>query len=448
VARLLSPEDYGLLGMATIYLGFVTNLTEFGIGTTVVTLRDLRREQLAQLNTVAMLLGVAGVLVSLGMSGVLARFFDAPQLRWVVIVMSATFIITSLATVPTALLQRDLQFKTLALIEGAKTVLTALSMVVLAWLGFRYWTLVIGALLGVALSTGLTLRCRRSPFARPRLASIREALDFSQHIITGRLAWYWFTNADFLIAGKLLGKAPLGAYSFGWNLSRMIPSKVTDLVGRVTPGFYSAIQDDPAELRRNLLNLTSGIALITFPATFGLALVADDFVRFALGDKWEAAIGPLRLLAIYAGLQSIFPIVTQVLIVTGNQRFNKWTSVAAGIVLPIGFIAGAYWGGGTGIAAAWLLYPLVWTPVLWRVSRTISLPIRSYLASLWPAVSGALLMAVAVLATARSLPPEVPSGPALFLQIAAGAAGYVLVLTTLHRERLRSFQQTLSRLRK
>lgn len=192
--------------MATVYLGFVTNLTEFGIGTTVVTLRDLRREQLAQLNTVAMMLGVAGVLVSFGMSGVLARFFDAPQLRWVVVAMSATFIIASFATVPAALLQRDLKFKTLALIEGAKAVSTALSMVVLAWLGFRYWTLVIGALLGVTISTALTLGCQCSPFARPRFAALRKALDFSQHIITGRLAWYWYNNADFLSRVRCWGR--------------------------------------------------------------------------------------------------------------------------------------------------------------------------------------------------------------------------------------------------
>src|SRR4029079_13488781 len=102
VARLLSPEDYGLVGMAAVYLGLLTMLSEAGLGTTIIAMRDLRGKQLAQLHSIASLMGIAGFLVSCVVAGPLAAFFTAPLLQGVVIALSANFVIISLRTVPRA----------------------------------------------------------------------------------------------------------------------------------------------------------------------------------------------------------------------------------------------------------------------------------------------------------------------------------------------------------
>ncbi len=117
VARLLSPEDYGLVGMATVYLGLVTMLSEFGIGAAVVRLRTLTHDQIAQINTLSVAFGLSAFALSWIAAGPLAAFFDAPQLQGVVLAMSATFIITSFRTVPYLLLRRDLTFKRLAFVD-------------------------------------------------------------------------------------------------------------------------------------------------------------------------------------------------------------------------------------------------------------------------------------------------------------------------------------------
>ena len=103
----------------------------------------------------------------------------------------------------------------------------------------------------------------------------------------------------------MLGKAALGAYSFGWTMANVPIEKVTSMVVRVTPSVLAAAQDDHPALRRYLLRITEAIAVITFPASVGLALVAEPFVLAALGDAWRAAILPLQLLAIYSGVRSI-----------------------------------------------------------------------------------------------------------------------------------------------
>src|SRR5207247_4133588 len=103
VARLLTPEDYGLVGMAWVYLGVITLLSEFGLGTTVVTLRDLGESEVAQLNGLSLLIGVGSFVISCGAAIPLGRFFHAPQLPAVVVALSVAFVITAVQPVPFAL---------------------------------------------------------------------------------------------------------------------------------------------------------------------------------------------------------------------------------------------------------------------------------------------------------------------------------------------------------
>src|SRR5439155_593304 len=116
------------------------------------------------------------------------------------------------------------------------------------------------------------------------------------------LGWYVSANTDFLVAGRILGKTALGFYNVAWTLASVPVDKVAALVGQVTPAFFSAVQTDRPAMRRYLLRITEGIALITFPVSLGLVLVARDFVLVVLGSKWEGTIAPLRLLAAYATL--------------------------------------------------------------------------------------------------------------------------------------------------
>src|SRR4051794_18182302 len=141
VARLLTPDDYGLVGMATVYLGLVTMISEFGVGTTVLTLRELPESEVAQLNGFSILLGLFGFALSCLAAVPVGLFFKSPRLPMVIVAMSTTFIITSFQSVPAALLQRDLKFKLMSLIDGTKTFILAVATVLFAWGGLRYWTL-------------------------------------------------------------------------------------------------------------------------------------------------------------------------------------------------------------------------------------------------------------------------------------------------------------------
>ena len=480
IARLLTPYDYGIVAMAGVYIGLLDLITEFGIGRSIVMLSDLSENQIAQINALSVFLGMAGFLISCLVALPLGWFFDAPALPSVVAVMSLGFIINSFQTVPSALLQKEHRFKALSVIGAIRGVTQSTAVVVFAWLGFRYWSLVLGTLLGSALSAGLTLLVRRHGLARPRFSSLTHAARFSWQVLVSSLSWYAYSNADFAIAGRVLGQAALGSYTLAWTLAYAPLEKVTTLIGSVTPAFYSAVKEDHSALRRYLLRPIEVIALVLFPTMLGLSLVARDAVLAMLGEKWEASIPALQLLALYACARSIMPLFPQVLMAVGEAGFVMWNGILSMIVLPAAFFFGSQWGI-TGVAAAWVVaYPVNAVPLYWRVHQKVGLTHKEFFRALLPAINGVFFMFLAVvisksildgyfLSTAQLFVQACPwgapylprisqmlqwlldghfgHGVRLIVQVACGAVAYILVLWIFHCERLLAFRRNLAKVR-
>lgn len=439
VARLLSPSDYGLVGLAALYLGIVTLLTEFGIGTTVVAMRGLSKAELAQINTLAMMFGVLSFVVSCLAAPFLSSYFDAPELSAVVIAMATIFLITGARVVPRAMLQREMRFRDLAINDGIQAFLLAAGSVLFAALGFRYWTLVLASILGAAYSCVGVLRLMRVPFQWPSWKALAPAVRFSKHTIVGRLAWYVYSNADFFIAGKLLGKEALGAYRFGWDLANTPGEKLTSLVGGVTPSILSAAQNDPPALRRLTLRVTEALALVTLPATIGLALVAGNLVPLALGEKWIEMVAPLQILGVAAALRSMTPILSQILTVTGKNQETMRVNLVGALVMPVAFLIGSRWGT-SGIALAWLAaYPLVLAfPMAYLALRAIGLSAGAYLRAIRAPLIGIGVMCAAIWGIRLLYPSDLGRAIALALDILVGALAYGGAVLAFHRDRIRS----------
>jgi O-antigen/teichoic acid export membrane protein len=447
VARVLAPADFGLVGMAAVYLGLAQKFSEFGFGTAIITIRDLTKEQIRQLNSFAVLSGIVGFAVSCLVAIPLGWFFRAPRLPAVVVAMSLAFFLSGFQTVPSSLLQKRLKFRSLSIIETITAVGQSVGTLVLALSGFGYWALVAGSLFGVFVSTGLTVAVCPSGFARPRYQSIQRAVKFSWEVLLARLAWNFYSDADFLVAGRVLGASALGAYTFAWNLATMPIEKVSTLVGRVTPAFFSAVQDEDASLRRYLRTLTESLALVTVPATLGLALTAKEFVLLALGDKWTGAIAPTELLACYASFRSLTTLLPQVLTAVHDTRFVMRNSMMAVLLLPAAFFVGSRWGT-VGIAWAWIIvYPLIALPLYQRAFRRIEMPVREYIGAVRPALDGSLMMVVVVIGVKYCMPSSWPLYVRFGLEVLSGAATYAVVLVTFYQARLNAFANMFRRLR-
>lgn len=447
VARLLTPSDYGLVGMAGIYLALASLVSQAGISDAIVALRDLTSRQIAELNTVAMLMGVGLFGLSCAVAHPLARFFSAPPLRAVLIIASTTYLINGMQVVPRALLQKELRFKLLAGIETVRALLQIITTLVLAWLGFGYWSLVNATLAGTALAAGLTLCWRRHQFAIPNLPQLRRELQFSGNMIVSSIGSYAYSNADFLVAGRLLGQAPLGDYTVAWTISSSPIEKIGNLVTNVTPAFFSAIQKDKAELRRYVLRLTETLAYVTVPASMGIALTADYVVPVLLGPKWTGVIGPLRLLGILMAFRSITTLLPKLLTAIGETSFVMWTTILSAIILPVAFLVGSRWGT-NGIAAAWIVaYPPIMAPLYYRMFQRIEMKAREYVSSIMPALSATMVMCC-VLLLARWMFASTSRLPLrLAVLVLLGALAYLGALFCFFGERLRGLLRTISSMR-
>ncbi len=440
VARILSPDDYGLLTMGAVLLAFITLISESGIGATIVTVRDISSEQVAQINGAATIFGFASFAVACLAAFPVGRFYGSAALPAVIVAMSFNLVVTAFRVVPGALLQRDLRFQRVAVIDAAQGLVQALTTVVLAVLGFRYWSLVLGALLGAAVGTTATVLSRPYKLKLPRWESLRPVFPFTRNVLVGRLFWYAYQNSDFIVAGKRLGAEALGAYSYAWTLASMPVDKITALVGSVTPSIFAAVQHDTPALRRYFLTVTEGLAVFAFPLTIGIALVAPDLVPTVFGDRWVSMIVPLQLLAAYAAVRTITPTSSQVLAVSGDTRFLMHMSAVGALVLPTAFYMGSRWGT-MGIAVAWIIaHPIaVYFPLTVRVLRRLDVSVRTYFRALWTALSGCVLMAAAVAIVGAILPEGTRAGERLAFEVISGAIAYIGSLLIFHRGRVTGF---------
>lgn len=449
VARILTPADYGIVSMAQVFIILVSPVAEFGIGTAIMRDRTLSDDDVSALGGLVLLLGLGVSLMFALAASPIASFYREPALRWVAIAYAGGLVGSTIRVMPTSLLLRDLKFKAVARIGVIESVVQVLVVLLLAIVGLGYWALVVGYVarefLGAAM---LWSKCpHRLAFPRA-IGRFRPQLAFGAHLTTFKLATNVYLQADFALIGRVLGSAVLGAYSFGWQLANLSVERVSLIIQEVTEPLFAQVQDDTVELSRYVLRLTEGLALVTFPLSFGAAVVADDLVRAMLGPQWESAILPLRLLACYAGVRSLLAIPHNVLIATGHAKIAMNLGLLNMVILPPLFYLATKWGA-AGVAAVWLIglpFP-IYFPKLLAASRIGGFRIPEYLTSLLPAASASLIMVFAVVGLRELLPADWHAVLRLSLQVAAGAAAYLGAVALLHRERAKGFVKMIKTLR-
>src|SRR5580704_2067525 len=442
VVRLLTPADFGIAAMAMVVWAYLRYLGEFGIPQTIVTLRDLTEDQLAQLNSVALVLGVGSFGLAAALAYPAAAFFKTPQLVLVVAVTCTGLVPLGFRAVSEGLLNKNMRYRTLSLLDATSSLIGAVAVLLMAYFGLGYWSLVLGNLARYTARSVLVFTARPHRFAIPRLRSLRAPLAFGWHVLVSVLASSAYEKLDNVTAGRMLGQTALGIYGMAWNLANVPMEKLTTLVTTTIPTYFAAVQTEPTALRRYLRTLTESLAMATFPATIGLALVARDLIPFALGNKWDGVVVPLQILSVYVTFRSVVALLGKLLTAVGNPRFVMWNDLAALIILPTGFYIGSHWGT-PGIAWGWVAaYPFVALPLYWKAFKTIEMPVGDYLRALRPALHGTAVMVLAVTSLKWTLLAKQSSILRLVLEIATGAAAYIATLLLLHRERIMTFLRT------
>jgi PST family polysaccharide transporter len=447
VVRLLSPADFGLVGMSVVLYWYLRFLGDFGIMATVIRYQDLSQETLAQLNTMGAVFGTGSFLLACLFAWPAALFFKTPRMALVAVVICIALIPVGLRSVPEGLLNKEMRFKSLSLFDALAGMVSAAVTVLLACLGFHYWALVLGNLLSEFTRCAIILSVRHHRFARPRIATIRGPLTFGRSVLLAGFAWSTYNTVDNVTAGRVLGPAALGLYGMAWTLANMPLEKIVSLVSSLIPAYLARVQTDLAALRNYVRVLTEAIALAIFPVTIGLALVARDAVPLVMGPKWNGMVAPLEVLCVYAAFRSVVTLLSKVLIAVGNARFVMRVEVSGLVLMTIAFYIGSHWGI-TGIAFGWVFaYPIIALTHYWKTLETIEMGVGDYITALRPAFDGSVAMAVAVGVLRWTLPSSHFQWLRLMVEIGGGAAVYIATVALLHRQRAMHFWSIAKRLR-
>ena len=444
VARILTPTDYGIVGMASVFLGVLVILSEFGIGSAVIAHPELSLEDVSELHTIAVAAGLVSALVAVAAAWPLAQFFATKELIWVVVVLSINLLLGALRTVPQAYLQRELRFRSVAKIDLVQSTIQAAATLVFALMGWRYWSLLLGTLLGSMVFSLTIWYQSRLGLRMPSLRRHRAVLIVSRDVLFTRLAWYGFQNADFAIIGRRLGGHALGVYTIAWNLALLPLEKLSALTANLSPAIFSAARSDPALTRRYLFAMSNALLIVTLPPTVGIALVAPDLVLSFVGEKWIEAIPSLRLLAAYCAVRCLEPLWTQLLVVSGDSRFAFRQHLLAFIILPIAF----YFASSRGIAfvaATWIaLHPLVIVITLFlRVSKRFQVTFAQQLASSLPAIASTACMSAVVVLFQQTVLNGQPPIVRLLAASGVGALTVTAVLVLGFRDRIESLRRLI-----
>jgi O-antigen/teichoic acid export membrane protein len=425
LARLLAPHDYGVAGMVLVASSLVVIFSDLAFGAALVQRKSLTEHDRSTVFWTNVGAGLVFTLAGIALSGPVADFYGEPAVQPLFAAFSVTFFVTALASTHGALLNREMNFRSLELRQMLSYIAGAVVGIGAAEHGAGAWALIAQQItIAVASTILLTLF---SPW-RPRLlfsvASLRSMAGFSGRVFGTRLLFYLNRNVDNILIGRFVGSAALGAYSMAYNVMLMPFSNIASPVQEVLFPAFSRMQDDPGRIAAAWLRVNRIVGAISIPALVGLAVVAPEFVAVVLGDRWRSATVVIQILCWVGLLQSLQRLNSSILEARDRTHELVKYSVVVFVASLLGFIGGLHWGI-VGVATGYAISSTIVEPYYtWLTAQAVELRLRDFAAGLRGVVEASAIMGVAVLALRMALAGS--SAPVLLVaEVAVGALVYV-----------------------
>lgn len=435
VARALSPQEFGLMGMVAVFSGLAGVFTGLGLGTALV-----QREKLEErhLSTIFWINSACGAAMTAGLAagaGAIARFYGEPLLRALTLAVGCNFFIGSLSIVQRNILIRAMDFRGLFLIETTAVACAGAVAVAGALTGWGVWSLVAQSL--VFTTVYALMLWRLSPWRPSRIldgAALRELWGFSSNLLGYNLLHFSERNLDGLLIGRFIGSSALGVYARAFGLMLLPLEQVGGVLTRVMFPALSVLQRDRANVKRIYLRATRAIALVSFPMMLGMLVTAEPLILTVYGPKWAGAVLLVQIFCLTGLEQSIRGTVGWIYNSQGRTDTQLRWGIVTFVVKGLSFAVGLRWGL-IGVTAAYvasdyaLLYPS------WAIpGRLIGMTFGEIVGNVAKIFLCAAAMAASVWLLGRLLPPQWPHWAALSVQVPAGVAVYVALVHFLRVE--------------
>lgn len=433
VIRLLNPEDYGLVAMASVVLALLALMNGYGFASSLIQRESVTRQAIRQAFGMLLLINAGLAAAQLALAPAAAAYFHEPRVAQLLQVQTLHYLFVPFNALAFALLSRALEYRKLAIANLGGSVVGAVVALTMAIAGFGVWALVFAPLAMFGVRAVLATWSARS-LVWPSF-SFRGAgamITFGGALTLTQFFWFLQSQSDVFIAGRVFEAHRIGLYTTALFLAQMLVSKFVPPLNDVAFATYSEMQRERKPIAPAFAQATRLIMLVALPFYFGLAITAEPLVAAILGAQWLGIIPLVQLLALampFMTLQILFGPAT-------NAIDRPWIAVRASIcgaiIMPASFLIGIAYGV-EGLTRAWL----VGFPLLTAVTMALSMPalglsLRALARAIAPALAAALVMAALVAGLGALLPP-LPPLTRLALMASAGMAIYGALLIVFAR---------------
>ncbi len=353
LARLLLPEDFGLIGMVTIVLNFVELFKDLGLSTVTIQKDEINHDQVSTLFWINIGLSLLITALAIALAPTIASFYQEPRLIPIVFFLSANFIIGGLTVQHLALLRRQMRFGSIAQIEIASMGIGVGAAMVTAWLGMGYWSLVIWRLVQSLINMlGVWMMCRWRPGLWVRHSKVGSMLAFGGSMTGFNIVNYFSRNADNFLIGRFWGAQPLGLYAMAYKLLLLPIEQINAPVTSVALPTLSRLQTEPEKFKRYYYQAILMISSLGMPIIGFLFASSDLVIPLVLGQQWIEAVPIFQWLipAAYVGTCGVAMGWAFVSLGKVGEQF-KWGIFSSTLTVII-FMISVRWGA-LGVAAAY-----------------------------------------------------------------------------------------------
>jgi len=429
LARFLGEEEFGLLGIALVFILLMELVLKQGFGQALVQKQELEPEHVHTAFWTGMVLAVVMTVLGVATAGVVAAVYDEPALAPVIRWLSLSFVIGALGHTQHALLRRELAFKSLAIRQLVAAIAGGVVGIGMALAECGVWSLV-----GQVLATGavgsfvLWIACDWRPQPKFSGRHLKELWSFGIFAMGVNFLAFLTRRFDMLLIGLCLGTGPAGLYFIGFRLLSAMLQVFTHTVAAVALPTFSRIQHDPQQMRNAFYTATQMTGLIAFPAFVGLAALAPELVPVLFGKGWDASVPVVRVLALLGIIQALVHFTGPVILAKGKASWRFGLGCLDALAQVTAVLFAVQWGIVAVAVACAVRIALTYPVFLLGVHRLITLDFAAYAYRSVVPVVGSLLMAGAVLG-AKWLLADLLAPPLLLATcIAVGVLVYSLVI--------------------
>lgn len=326
LARILFPEDYGLVGMAVVFTSFVAVFNDLGMGAALVQRRqdELREEHYHTAFWTGVFTSIlVFLIVSFGVAPFAAWFYEEPMLKKIIPVLSVGILASPVNLVHRAQLTKSLNFKKLAIINNAGSIFSGILALILALLGAGVWSLVFNSVSAFIIAMPLYFKATGwTPKFIWEKDSFKDIFGFGIYTTGTQLFNRVTGQIDYLLVGKLIGSSYLGIYSFAFILTDTFRSQITGILGQVMYPIYAELQNDPKKLSEYFLKVIRYNALIIYPIMVMFIIFSKYMIPLIFGIKWQDSVVIVEILSVSVMIHMLVNSNTQLIRAYGKAKLE------------------------------------------------------------------------------------------------------------------------------